>query len=783
MKKFGFILILALIFVGTGAGQAISFEKPRVGIVISKTNFDHRWGVTQMAAHGWAGVVNLAGFPYKTLFIEDIVAADDLAEYSLLIFAQCTFIKQAQQNPLQEKVQNYVAQGGNVIIDGPLAFFDADENELDRKPLYASLGLRYTGAYGDKKYRLKATGEPSYITKQFGPDELLSQALTGSLNISEPRDGGDTWIVATNDTSTYPFLSTYATENNRFVYVSDFSTWAGAASFFRNRAPQGFYANQIINAMIKSVEWAVYGDIQTPFPAPQLSNAPLTAIIRLDADASDNAPVQHQTMHYLADVARETGVVSVYAWVASGAKESAWDSLAPLGQMIEDLGGEIGTHSNYHRIEQQMTPERWAAELDSAILGIETSMAEENYPIGDIDYFINPGNTIRMCDYDEVSDRFSFFMTHGFEQDMPLGYGNLTWYAKNNPDFVVIENNPSPDYQWFYDPNWSYTTHQISLYEEAIFDHMYENIGRGVLFNQMWHDYSITSQQYGEKDRIINTSNIEFYNAIRAKFAAHNIYAPTPNELGNKLRAMAQWDYGWRSSGDTITMTIDISRMRNSEAIASAVGGMGLRIENTGQFIQSVQINEQPHFGYTDQLIILPDLQPRENTIAVVMGREPADIPRLTYVSKRMKKNSEESERLKASIQTESLAKFIFHSPETGILLNTASQYRDEGKIHGIVRSSSVVQLWRPEFHNFTVNFTNCIIRGGSEKEYGITIILESDVSEKPVFAFESEKEPDAIYLDKAKVEFTSDSERNAYRIKFPEQLTGNKLTIRFSGS
>ncbi|MCF7805468.1 MAG: hypothetical protein K9N46_08880 [Candidatus Marinimicrobia bacterium] len=44
MKKFGFFLILTLIFAGDGSAQTVSFEKPRVGIVISKTNVEHRWG-------------------------------------------------------------------------------------------------------------------------------------------------------------------------------------------------------------------------------------------------------------------------------------------------------------------------------------------------------------------------------------------------------------------------------------------------------------------------------------------------------------------------------------------------------------------------------------------------------------------------------------------------------------------------------------------------------------------------------------------------------------------
>jgi len=35
--------------------------------------------------------MNLAGFPYNILFIEDIVRAKDLSKYSIFIFAQCMY--------------------------------------------------------------------------------------------------------------------------------------------------------------------------------------------------------------------------------------------------------------------------------------------------------------------------------------------------------------------------------------------------------------------------------------------------------------------------------------------------------------------------------------------------------------------------------------------------------------------------------------------------------------------------------------------------------------------
>ena len=115
----------------------------------------------------------------------------------------------------------------------------------------------------------------------------------------------------------------------------------------------------------------------------------------------------------------------------------------------------------------------------------------------------------------------------------------------------MLENSPHPDYQWFYDPTWSYTTAQITANEEAIFDHMFHNVGRGVIFNEMWHDYSISSAPVheGKDKRITNENNFPFYEAMKTKFGTLPIYCPEPQELAQKLRAMAQWNYSWKGIG------------------------------------------------------------------------------------------------------------------------------------------------------------------------------------------------------------------------------------------
>ena len=468
MNKFIIILIFTLIF-GHSAFCQFNFENPRIAIVISRTSFTHHWGVTQMSAHGWGGVVNLAGVPYDCYFAEDLTEDINLKKYDCLIFSQCTYLTNAAYEKTVDVLENYLSDGGNLIIDGLIGYFDENTKERDHSKLDQLLNMKYIGFYGDSDYRIKVMDNNQFITKNYNQDEFVTQHIAGGLNIQTFENNGSILLELTNEKESYPFLSISQTSKNRIVLINDFATWSSVPSFFRNVQPQVFYRNQIYSLLIESVYWSLYDSFEEPIPTLQVSNADLTAIIRLDADASGNLNAQIQTINYLNDIAKQTGVVPVYAWVSSTAATSGWQDLAPLGKQLESFGGQIGTHSKFHNIDQEMNEQRWKEELDDAIREIEFNMADYGYDIGKVDCFINPGNTIHMSDYNQVAKRFGFYMTHGFEQDMPIGFGNFTWFNEDEKNFVVLENTPSPDYQWFYDPTWSYTTQQITAYEESIF--------------------------------------------------------------------------------------------------------------------------------------------------------------------------------------------------------------------------------------------------------------------------------------------------------------------------
>ncbi len=659
------------------------FERPRVAVIISHDSFKQDWSTTQMSGHAWAGNTNLAGFPYDTVFVSDVADARALQRYRVLVFAQCFAVEEGVARRLETALAAYLKSGGGVIVDGRLAVLDENGRPRNHAALDALLGVEYPGPQGDTGFRVTVTDNRHFIVRQFAPGQYLNQFMARELNIIQFAGQIGTLLVTTDDKRSWPFLSAAERGPSREVLFSDLTTLAGATSIFRNEAPQGFYANKLIDVAVRGLQWAAYGSLRGPIPAPQLVNANMAAIVRLDADLSPNLDYQQQTFRFLTETAEQTGVETVYAWVSSGATKAGWEALAPLGKRLEEVGGQIGTHSKNHRIRNGMPEDRWKVELEDSVAEIESNLARVGTPLGRVEWFINPGDTISNLHYGQLAPLFRMCMTHGFEQDTPIGFGNITWYTGPEKNFVVLDDVPSPDYQWYYDPEWSYTTAQITSFQEAILDHLFEGVGRGVVYNQMWHDYGISSMPVTQRalppgaaprpPRIKNTYLLPLYEAVRAKWASLPIYAPEPEDLVNKMLALAQWDYSWQADESHVDLTLDMSGLRRGE-IGQFTGGMGIRLDNTLDPIQSVTIDGVPHQAFSDHMVILPNLPKKVHRLSVTLGPLPSNATRLTYVSKRMPAVRQQADGLAVEVLAKSKARMSFHTYTPAVLVGADFQ-------------------------------------------------------------------------------------------------------------
>ena len=781
MKILRFVAVL-LFLCGMTFASTASFTQPRLAIFLSKTSYHHAWETSQLAGHGWVGIATLAGIPYDTLFVEEMPGDQELSKYSTLVFAQTTLVDDATYSQIVLRLRAYLARNHSVMLDGPLATKDENEKERDHHALDDLLGLEYKGLLGGTEYRIRVTSNDHYVTRELEVSQFVTPVLASATNVLQPRSGGSVLLVSTDGEHSFPYLSCATLGSSRVVLVSDFGTSAGAGTFFRNDQPQVAYANELWNALIRAVQWATYGDVDVPFPAPQLSNANLTAVVRFDGDNSGDLNYQLKTLNFLTGVAQDTGVVPLYTWVSSFVKKAGWDKLAPLGKGLENLGGEIGTHSKFHEIDRKMTPDRWREELDGSIAEIEENMRAQGVPIRKIQSMINPGDTIPMEDYREVAARFSFYMTHGLEQSVPLAFGNMTWFTGANKDFVVLENSPHPDYQWFYDPTWSYTTAQITANEEAIFDHMFHNVGRGVIFNEMWHDYSISSAPVheGKDKRITNQNNFPFYEAMKTKFGTLPIYCPEPQELAQKLRAMAQWNYSWKASDNSIEMTLDLSSLRLNDT-AESLGGMGIRVENTRQFIHSVLIDGRVHPAFDDHLLILPNLTPgKKHSITIKLGAQPTTAPHLTYLSKQMTEAAPTPTGLAFYVKAKSKARFSIAVAQPAIVLNADWQEWDDsnGHIKGFVRSDRRIELVQVQTSGFHLTRASAPILAVKENPETTALRLAAPSPEPALIGLRSDQQLRRATLAGQDLKITNIG--RTYEVELPPYTKESDLILYF---
>jgi hypothetical protein len=754
--------------------------------VISKTSFENDWRATQMAAHAWTAMAHLAGVPYDTLLLED-VADHDLARHSAVILVRCSSVSTRVYQGLIRTLRNYLAAGGNIIVDGPIAASDEKGHARDPKELYAVLALENKGLHDNVGQRLRVAESSHYITRNFRPGEFLTQNLGGGLQILKFKSLSQLLVASTDGKTSYPYLSTTELNKNRLILISELGDARGAAGLFQNLEPRGFYPNRFFDVLIRSIYWVVYGDLKMPLPAPQLTNADLTAIVRLDADASADLRVQTKTIAYLIAVAKETGALPVYAWVSSRAMKAGWKALSGLGKGLQEVGGSVASHSRSHFLSRDVTGDLAKAELDGSTEEIESQMRTHGSSIGKIRVFVNPMVTIKMDSYSHIAERFSLFMTHGFEQQSALGYGSMSWFSRNSKKpLVVVNSTPMGDFQWFYDPEWSYTTAEATAYQEAIFEHMYHHISRGVLFNQMWHDYAVSSRykkRYFDwlpfpKHRIRNADNRPLYDAMQRKFASHAIYFPDVDDLSNKMNAMAKWNYSWRFSKDRLEIRLSVP-----EDVRPFIGGMGIRIENTSNCIQSVVINGKRHYAFRDKLVILPNLSREENVIVISLGRVPSPDSRLTFVSKRMPMIQKTRDGLETTILTKSKGRVSFKVREPSILLNADWQeWNQNGDriLNGYVTTDRRLILKALGNPAFVVSKATVPVVGLRESREGLKFALDRPIESERSLAFSYPQPPQRVEFNGQPLTYLSHG--YDYYVTLPEFTEKSELTIFLSG-
>jgi len=738
MKKFFICAALVLLCLPVCA------KENKVAVVISRISYQMDMENVGAAAKAWTAVSSLAGMPYDCFFAEDL-KGKFLSGYASVVFTHCMALSDSTFTNVCNQIKLLISADSGVIIDGPLGIYDQNAGPRTVNSLDDFLGITHDTCPAGDGFRIKVSDNRHFAMAGCSNGEYLSHYLTSSMPVQRFQTGSLVLARLSDERNTYPYLSVKKIGGGRIALTGGLSSGAGVGSVFRNQDPKGFFPNKIYPVMEKLLQWSLFGDTQKPFPSLRLSNADMTAIIRLDGDGAHSVPSMKLCMNYLIDIANESGVQSVMSFVSSWATRGGWNHYAQLIKKMEESGSETGTHSRTHLLSE-LEGDQFYGELDSSQAEIRNGLTKAGFDPGPVEYLINPGNGLAMHQYKEVAERFRFFMTHGLDQSLSVAYGNISWFT-GGKRLAVVNDSPSPDYQWFYDNTWSYTTAEAAMYEDAVLNHMYSGIGHGVIFNAMWHDYGMSrylaaeprnvTRIVREGSRIINASHENYYNVVRNFFNTHDIYCPGPKELAGKMKLSSTAGFSWEEQDHALVIQIDFDKEVFAE-YGLYVGGMSLDINNAPMPVGSVTINGKPHFAFSDKKVILPNTGLARMTVKVTFAPGGAFDSRLVYTSKILDGITCEKGILYARVVNPSLARLRFETKVPSVLLHCDSFVVEEsgqtllGRLTGS-GTVAVVATGNNEIQVVSASLPVTAVKNGQE---GLELTVKSNGKQKNEIAY-----------------------------------------------
>jgi hypothetical protein len=620
---------------------ALASYEPLVGIVQCEENYARDWYSTHASSQALVGLAGLVGVPYETLSVAQLLDTS-AGDYTSLWFGACLVAADGTLAALGDYLAGHVARGGSVFLDGPLGSVrqtaGGDLEYRGMSGLADLLGVVDGGWWpvADHAIYTAASEHPVALASGLPPATQLTQGLpsgTETVAIDEDEPGSATLLelVSPDGLTRHPYLVAAAPGGARVLAASNYGSWVGAASCFRNQAPAGYFDNQLLPYLVHGLLWLV-GPGDEPFVGLQLSHAPMTVVGRLDGDWSDEHDATDATFAYLVDLARTTGVATAYGIVTSFVRSGDWALFQSGGKALEALGGAIGSHSRSHDYDMSahLDEAAFTAEVAGSLQTVRDRLADGDYS-PDATVFINPGNTIQQAHYGRFFADIELYMTHGFETSVPYASGVMGFGLPPAQHRPVVNNTPVPDFQWLYLESWPYTVAQAASFQSQILDYYQDTVGRGVLYNQMWHDYAMSDLDPPVNDP--GAASIRpLFDANRDHFATRPIYAPGVRELVGKMHLAHKARFTSSSSGQRLDVALDLSRV--PAAHREYLAGMGLRVNRSASAIAAVTIDGVAHPGFARDTVILPRPGGTTMNLQITLGPAVPDSPHLSYISK-----------------------------------------------------------------------------------------------------------------------------------------------------
>ena len=782
-------VIASLILVAALRQEARAEFRPKVAVVLCEDSYAADTYTSHSSSQALVGLAGLVGVPYRTLTLSELLA-DPSPDYTSVWFSYCTRVAEAQIAPLTTLLSAHLDAGGSLFFDGPLGRYDPAGIYRGMANAMPFLGIDDDGGAAVEGYAIQTTGSTHPIAARAGyPAGLqLTQGVRSDMEIFgfiDPDDPGSEVLlelVAPNAVDSHPYLVVAEpVPGAKVVAVGAYGTYHAPASPFVHDPPIGFHDNQLVPYLVEALLWAI-GPADEPFVGLQLSHAPVTAIGRLDGDWSGVLEATQSTFDYLIELAKKTGVATVYGIVSAFAGDADnWASFRTYGPEIERLGGSIGTHSHTHpfQMSAELDAAGWVTEVADSLQLIRDTLGDQSWTPA-ANTFINPGGGIVLLDYGNFFADVELYMTHGFEQLTPYSSGVMGFGL---PDGVaprpVVNNTPVPDFIWLFVDEFIYSVDQAAMGQANILDYYQNTVGRGVLYNQMWHDYAISDLDLDRHD--LSSPIAPLFDVNGDHFATSRIYAPSVPELTGKMHIAHGAGLSSVMSGQDLVATLDYSTL--SAAHSAHVAGMGLRVNGGDQPISSVTIDGAAHHGFTADTVILPAADQDSHTVVIGFGETPEAEIRLTHISKPFEELEVAQQELKVWLADPGLASnFCFAmAPSTVVLHADTYQRTGEAESCGQVAFDSSTQLVTAKTFDtgdrFFVTGTERALQDASIAGDVVTLELAPG-SEAPVF-LQASAAPRQVLVAGEEVAVTLDSGR--FSVTVPQSSDSIAIEVRLS--
>lgn len=632
VNRFVTILLAVTIF-ACSYGRSVDAATPRIAIIMCEDSYDWDWQSAQASSQGLVGLAVLAGVPYDTLLLDNLLATSN-PPYTSIWFSDCMILSAPRHAALVTYLNNYVGAGGNVFLDGPLGAYSPAMSYRGMDAFHGILQVAYDGYRSVANYQVTVSDALHVVSTRMGVSsgEKLSQGLrygTDIVRLANPGTGNVLLELTYPGLSDrYPYLvATQTAGGGRVVAVSSYGSYVGAATSFRNGVPAGFFDNRVLPYLLHALDWLEHGSAG-PIIALQLSHAPMTAVGRLDGDWSGEVQPEQETLDYVCEIGLATGLSTAYGITSSFvASQADWNLYKPKAEDLELLGGAMGSHSHTHNPDMSLnlTGAQWQAEVGSSINAVRASLTMGT-PKTKV--FINPGNTIAAGDYWRFFEDVDLYMTHGFETSVPYASGVMSFGLPAGVEPVAVVNNvAAPDYQWLYHSSWVYSVEEAADNQAKILDYYQHTVGRGVLYNQMWHDYSIGGNS--APLHFPETPSVRpLFDVNRYHFERNPVYMPSIAELVAKFHIASKALHSSSQYGNEVTVLIDYSAV--PAKYRDFVAGMGLRVGGT---IAGVEIDGAAHAAFGRDTVMLPQPSGLIQQVVITLGASPS-YPRLRFLSK-----------------------------------------------------------------------------------------------------------------------------------------------------